>query len=83
MTTKTKPDVNKKAVISLRTVAVRSASHRKQRDVARKARDELDKSMLAARLSGATYRDIATAAEVSTAWVQASLERAGYKTAPR
>ncbi len=57
--------------------------HRKARAATRAARDRLDQSMFDAKQAGATYRDIADAADVSTAWVQGALERCGYETAAR
>ena len=47
------------------------------------ARDELDQRVLAARETGAKYREIADASNRSTAWVQTAMERTGYRPAPR
>jgi hypothetical protein len=69
--------------VKLRAVGQAAAKHRKAKDAATKARDEVDKTILAARKAGGTYREIAAEAGVSTAWVQDALERSGYKPQPR
>lgn len=67
----------------LRAVTAGAARLRKAKEAARKVRDEQDALILQAREEGATYREIASAAGVSTAWVQSALERSGYETQPR
>jgi len=68
---------------ALRNVEKRAAQLTKRRSEARTARDALDKEILAARTAGATYRELASTVGVSTAWIQAALERAGYQTKAR
>lgn len=75
--------VDREVEKALRTVERRASKLKAVRERVREARDEADADILAARQAGATYRQIATAAGVSTAWVQTSLERAGYQTTPR
>lgn len=67
----------------LKEVGRGAARLRKAKEAARAVRDEQDAIILAAREEGATYREIAAAADVSTAWVQSALERSGYETQPR
>ncbi len=74
---------NKVRVVKVREVEREAARLRKAREATRAARDSVDKTILSARKAKATYRELAEAAGVSTAWVQTSLERSGYKTKPR
>lgn len=84
MPAKTKTTATEKSTASsLRRVAQTAESHRKSRETQRAARTRLDLAMLEAKENGATYRDLASAAGVSTAWVQTALERCGYTTTPR
>jgi hypothetical protein len=68
---------------ALRQVKQRAVKLRKAKTQSRVVRSEVDEAILAARQAGATYREIATSADVSTAWVQSSLERSGHQTTPR
>lgn len=70
-------------IASTKKVVAAAESLRKSREAERAARTRLDESIFAAKNAGATYRDIAAAAGVSTAWVQSALERCGYTTAGR
>lgn len=73
----------RKVKVALRAVSSGAARLRKAKEAARAVRDDQDAIILAAREEGATYREIASAAGVSTAWVQSALERSGYETQPR
>jgi len=84
MTPKTKTTASEKSTAAaIRRVSQTSESHRKATEAKLKARTRLDLAILEAKENGATYRDIAAAAGVSTAWVQTALERCGYSTTSR
>lgn len=78
-----KTNAKKKAAIALRTLEREAVPFRKARADARKAQDKMDKQIRAAREAGATYREIAAAVKMSTAWVQNALHRSGYRPKPR
>ncbi len=84
--TKVKPtttDNGKKAKVALRALEREAVPFRKARADARKAQDKMDASIRSAREAGNTYRDIAAAVSMSTAWVQNALHRSGYRPEPR
>lgn len=46
-------------------------------------RDRLDKAVMVAKVSGATFRQLANRTKLSVGWVQKSLSRQGYKPSRR
>jgi cyanate lyase len=67
----------------VRPVEVAAGRFHKLRLQTTEQRAELDDMIFRAKNSGATYKELAEAAGLSVAWVQSSLLRSGYKTAPR
>lgn len=78
-----KADPKKKATVALRELKRASVPFRKARENAHKAQDAMDAAIRSAREAGATYREIAAAVGMSTAWVQNALHRSGYRPKPR
>ena len=83
MPTKAKDTTKKKAAVALRALEREAVPFRKARADAHKAQEKMDKAIRSAREAGATYREIAAAVKMSTAWVQNALHRSGYRPKPR
>jgi hypothetical protein len=68
---------------ALRDAERKAAAFRKAKGHVRAAQDSTDAAIRQARESGSTYRELADAVSMSTAWVQNALHRSGYKPEPR
>jgi hypothetical protein len=75
--TDTKPNLPPKQATALKRLAAKYNTRTSEAD---QLRAELDVLVLEARASNGTFREIATLADRSVAWVQGSLERSKNRT---